>query len=334
MSNNKVQYPEAAHSLQEDLHQPLVSVIICFYNEEQFLEEAIESVLKQDYKNLELLLVDDGSIDKSTQIAIQFADNFPAKVYYCEHEKHINKGLSASRNLGIKQAEGKYIAFLDADDVWLPAKLLSQVSIFQRNPDIGMIIEGSEYWYNWNDLQNENVRIFIGAAPETIYDPPQLIFSLYPLGNGAAPVPSGLIIKKESIQRCGSFEESFIKKYSLYEDQAFLAKIYLQEKIYVSSECNNLYRQRTGSIVESVKANGDYHTVRRYFLEWLNDYLINKKIQNAKLDKLLKKALMPYHHPLLYFFYNTMVKKIGKISNRIMPKNIKQFIKHNFSPVK
>src|SRR5260221_1467443 len=103
-------------------NEPLVSVIIAFLNEQRFLEEAIKSVLEQDYKHWELLLVDDGSTDPSTGIALKYADTFPNKIIYCEHADHINKGLSASRNHGIRRARGSLVAFLDADDVWLPAK--------------------------------------------------------------------------------------------------------------------------------------------------------------------------------------------------------------------
>ena len=100
--------------------KPLVSGIIIFLNAEKFIEEAIDSVFAQTYDNWELLLVDDGSTDRSTKIAQQYAQHYLAKVRYLEHENHQNLGMSATRNLGIRNVKGKYIAFLDADDVWLP----------------------------------------------------------------------------------------------------------------------------------------------------------------------------------------------------------------------
>jgi glycosyltransferase involved in cell wall biosynthesis len=75
----------------------LVSVITCFYNEEAFLSEAVNSVLNQEYTHWELLLVDDGSTDESVQIAKQFAADFPEKIFYVDHPAHQNKGLSSSR---------------------------------------------------------------------------------------------------------------------------------------------------------------------------------------------------------------------------------------------
>src|SRR5262249_40463181 len=102
--------------------KPLVSVIMIFLNAEPFIEEAIDSVLQQTYADWELLLVDDGSSDASTQIARRFAAGLPGRVRYLEHDQHVNLGKSASRNLGISEARGEFIAFLDADDVWLPHK--------------------------------------------------------------------------------------------------------------------------------------------------------------------------------------------------------------------
>jgi glycosyltransferase involved in cell wall biosynthesis len=86
-----------------------VSVIMIFLNGETFIRDAIDSVFSQTYPDWELLLVDDGSSDRSTQIALEYAAKYPEKVRYLEHDKHQNRGMSASRNLGISHAEGKYI---------------------------------------------------------------------------------------------------------------------------------------------------------------------------------------------------------------------------------
>src|SRR5262245_24155101 len=92
-----------------------VSVIIIFMNAQAFISDAIDSVFAQTYTNWELLLVDDGSTDASTQIALSFANGNPGRVRYLEHSGHRNRGMSASRNLGIQHAGGEYIGFLDAD---------------------------------------------------------------------------------------------------------------------------------------------------------------------------------------------------------------------------
>ncbi len=305
---------------------PLVSVIIAFLNEERHLHEAVESVLQQDYTHWELLLVDDGSTDRSTGIAKEYSMRFPGKIFYFEHEGHINKGLSASRNYGISQAQGKFIAFLDADDVWLPGKLSNQISIFRRFPDVAMVAETSEYWYSWSEEQRDNVQIPVGASPDRVYEPPQLMEQLYPLGKGAAPCPSALILKKAAFVRSGGFEESFKKEYGLYEDQAFLSKIYLNEKVFVSSACNNLYRQRPESIVSRVHADGKYHIVRKYFLEWLERYLKKEQTGNKEVRKLLQKTLFPYRFPRLYFLTEKLPRRVKKFVGKLH-KRVKKLVK-------
>jgi glycosyltransferase involved in cell wall biosynthesis len=291
---------------------PLVSIVIAFLNEERFLAEAIESVLGQDYPQWQLLLIDDGSVDRSTTIAKRYADEFTEKIIYYEHEGHINKGLSASRNYGIQQGLGEFIAILDADDIWLPSKLSNQVKIFQEFSDISMIAEASMYWYSWEDASKRDVIIPIGAPADNIYQPTELLTLLYPLGKAAAPCPSGLMMKRQAWLDVGRFEESFLNKYQLYEDQAFLSKIYLKEKVYISSACNNLYRQRSDSLAQIIKEQGSYHNVRKYFLEWLLAYLRDENLLSIRFKFILTKAILPYHYGEIIRVINIFCKLILK----------------------
>lgn len=284
---------------------PLVSVIICFLNEEVFLREAIESVIQQDYSAWELLLIDDGSTDNSSSLAKFFATQHPGKIRYLEHEGHVNKGLSASRNVGIREAWGNLVAFLDADDVWLPNKLKQQVAIMQQNPDVTLLCEASEYWFDWADPEKDNVFQPVGITPGRFYDPPHLLLELYPLGLGAAPCPSGLMIRKTKLHN-RYFEESFKGIYAMYEDQAFLSKIYLHDTVYVSDACTNRYRQRVGSIVQTVQESGHYHQVRQYYLAWLEQYLNVHHITDRQIRNSLNKAQQVYHHSRL----QTILKKL------------------------
>ncbi len=223
----------------ENNEAPKISVITCFFNVETFIEETIQSVLSQRYDNWELLLIDDGSQDGSTKIAKEYASKYPGKIHYYEHEEHKNKGLSYSRNVGIEIAEGELITFLDADDTWLPQYLTHQVEIFSKNPSCAMICEATEYWYSWNNQEHTDNIIPIGAGQDAAYAPPQLMLSLYPLGQGSAPCMCGVIIKKNVLEKYGGFDDSFK---GMYEDQVFLSKIYLDENIFISSACNNRFR--------------------------------------------------------------------------------------------
>ena len=301
--------------MEEDkvTNQPLVSVIIAFLNEERFLVDAVESVLRQSYRNWELLLVDDGSTDKSVGMAKDYANRFPERIHYLQHEGHANKGLSASRNKGIQHARGSLIALLDADDVWLPEKLEQQTTIFKRHPEVAMVAEASLYWFSWEAVQKQDILIPVGAPPDKVYQATELPRYLYPLGTGAAPCPSGLMLTKKALEKAGGFEESFTKEYQLYEDQALLHKIYLKENVYISSACNNKYRQRTGSIVEKVHADGHYLAVRKYFLDWLEAYMQNEAVESKEVQHLLQKALLPLRHPQVYYLTNTVPVKVKRV---------------------
>ena len=117
--------------------QPLVSVIIPTFNRAWCLKEAIDSVLTQTYKNYELIVVDDGSTDKTKGLLSQCKG---ITVLYQE-----NQGVSAARNRGIASSKGELIAFLDSDDLWQPEKLATQVAYFGQHHD-AMICQTEEIW--------------------------------------------------------------------------------------------------------------------------------------------------------------------------------------------
>ena len=111
---------------------PLVSVILPVYNGERMVAESIHSVLQQDYRPAELIVIDDGSTDGTAGIAAAFADR--VRYYYQPHS-----GAAAARNFGIRQAKGEYIAFIDADDLWPPGKLRFQMRCFEARPAIEIV---------------------------------------------------------------------------------------------------------------------------------------------------------------------------------------------------
>lgn len=107
---------------------PLVSIIIPVYNAAKYLDQTIQSVLDQTYINWELILINDGSPDNSNEVISKYLSN--PKLKYFEKQ---NGGVSTARNLGIAHAQGKYIAFLDADDAWLPLNLELKINCLQEN---------------------------------------------------------------------------------------------------------------------------------------------------------------------------------------------------------
>jgi len=117
------------------MNMPLVSIIMPVYNGLKFLDSAIISIFNQTYKDWELLLIDDGSADGSLKRIQEWTEKDGRIKAYC-HDGNKNFGVSATRNLGLKHATGKYLAFLDCDDIWYPNKLSEQVAILESDPEL------------------------------------------------------------------------------------------------------------------------------------------------------------------------------------------------------
>lgn len=251
---------------------PRVSVIVIFLDEVELLGEAIASVQAQTFTDWELLLCDDGSSDGSERIARDAAAADP-RIHHLQHPGGVNRGMSATRNLGARAARGELLALLDADDTWMPEKLVVQVGLLDDHPRAAMVCGASLYWRSWAPGAAEgDVVVPVGAEPG-LHEPPSLSLRLYPLGPGAAPCPSDIVVRRSIVEAVGGFEEHFTGSRQLYEDQGFLAKVYLRHPVYVFAGCLSRYRQRPDSCVATVTAGGDYDAVRRYFLDWLDRHV-------------------------------------------------------------
>jgi glycosyltransferase involved in cell wall biosynthesis len=274
-----------------------VSIITIFLNSEAFIAEAIESVLVQSFSSFELILVDDGSTDTSSAIARRYAETYPGRIRYIEHPHHANRGMSASRNAGISVARGDLIAFIDADDVWLPDKLQEQISIFEAHPEVGLVAGATLYWDRWRG--GEDRTVLVGHLQNQVLSPPLALLSLYPLGKAEAPCPSCVIVRRAVVESVGGFEASFVGRLQMYEDQAFLCKVYLFTPVYFSDRIWFKYRQHNSSCVaENVKA-GHYNAVRQHFLAWLDRQLKAGSVKDRRVWQKLRQANWPYRHPRL-----------------------------------
>ncbi|CAM3818950.1 glycosyltransferase family 2 protein [Sphingobacterium prati] len=133
--------------MQKEDNQPLVSVVIPCYNAEDFVEEAVRSIMTQSYSNLQIILLDDCSTDKTGDILIRLEqeDN---RIIYCKNSTNLK--LIETLNKGITLATGEYIARMDADDISMPLRLAKQVEYLEANPDCGVV--GTSGMYLDNDL--------------------------------------------------------------------------------------------------------------------------------------------------------------------------------------
>lgn len=269
---------------------PIVTAIIIFLNGERYIEESIQSIFSQTYKHWELLLVDDGSTDESSTIARRYAEQYADRVFYLEHEGHQNRGMSASRNLGIQHARGEFIAFLDADDIWLPYKLEEQLKIFDAFPDAGMVYGKTLLWHSWTNKpedSNKDRFLSLGVRPNALIKPPRLLLTL--LEGSQAPTTCNAIVRKSVIEQVGHFEEEFR---GMYEDQVFFSKVLLQIPVFVSDRCWAKYRQHSDSCYNNtVKDLEKARAARLIFLTWLKNYFQQQKMQSFYLWFFLLKDI-------------------------------------------
>ena len=281
---------------------PIVSVIIIFLNAEEFIQEAVDSVFAQTYKDWELLLVDDGSTDASTTIARCYAEAYPEKMHYLEHPAHQNRGMSASRNLGIANAKGEYIAFLDADDVWLSHKLEQQVRILESLPEVGMVFGTTQWWYSWTGNQEDIGRDYtheLGVSPNSLLQPSELLIRSLPR-ESISPCTCSVLLRRAAVEQVGGFEEIFR---GLYEDQAFFAKVSLTTPIFASPTPVARYRQHLKSNCSVAEKNRQYIAARKLFLNWMIHYLKSRSYQNQEVWQALRRELQAISPSLLARLY-------------------------------
>lgn len=141
-------------------NKPLVSAVMATYNNADFIVEAIESVLTQDYRNLELIIVDDGSTDGTPDILAAYAED--PRVTMIRQE---NQGQTVAKNAGLARSRGKYVAFCDSDDYWLPGKIGKQVEVAETSPSIGLVY-GRARWIDskGNELTALKMKPFQGRV--------------------------------------------------------------------------------------------------------------------------------------------------------------------------
>jgi glycosyltransferase involved in cell wall biosynthesis len=169
--------------------KPQVSIIIPTYNRGWIIKEAIDSVLAQDYTEFELIVVDDGSTDHTSGVL----DSYGKDIKVLSQK---NKGVSAARNRGIAEASGKFIAFLDSDDLWLSQKLSVQIEFFNQNPD-ALICQTEEVW----------IRNGLRITPKKRHKKPSgMIFK--PSLERCLVSPSAVMIQRSLFDRVGEFDET------------------------------------------------------------------------------------------------------------------------------
>lgn len=171
---------------------PFISVIIPAYKAAKYIEETVRSVLNQTYSHFELIIVDDGSPDDQDQIIEKLCKE-DSRIRYVKQE---NGGVSSARNHGFQLSTGSYIAFLDADDVWLPDNLASKVEFLNQNQHIGLVHSDLE---QIDEKSERNGQVMSGKSGWLLND-------LLAWQSSCIPAPSSCVIRRSCLENVGVFD--------------------------------------------------------------------------------------------------------------------------------
>lgn len=267
-----------------------------FFQEERFIVEAIESVIAQSYTAWELLLVDDGSTDGSTALARGYAARFPDRIRCLRHPGGANRGMAASRNLGMAAARGELIAFLDADDAYLPERLAHHVELLEGLPAPAIVIGADLYWHSWDPDAREPDRIVpIGVSTGVPFAPPRLLTLMLAPRLAAAPGICSVTFHRLDADGLTGAPDAFIGH---YEDQCLYDALLARRPVLVTDAALAKYRQHPGSYTARTAAGtaieGQGNAAELRFLEWLRDHLAEHGLLTGALAAALRVRFEPH----------------------------------------
>lgn len=279
---------------------PFVSVILPTYNHAEYIGKAIASVLNQTHKNLELIIIDNYSEDDTKKIVDSYKDN---RIIYM---KFRNNGIiAASRNHGIKQSRGEYIAFLDSDDVWHKQKLETQLPHFEISEIIGVASNAT-----WNSetpyyRKNNYARSKHGYVDYKYKD----------ILNQNTIITSSLIVRKETLNQSGLFDES--KNYSCIEDW----------ELWLRVARHGSFRVLEGELLTyliSLKRGYQYSVILKNSIDMIEKqvelgYAAHDDIIGVKVNIFFSIArnLLEYDQPQSRKYYIKAIKVTHHISKKI-----------------
>lgn len=255
---------------------PEVSILMTALNTAPFVAEAIRSIFDQDtLRTWELVFVDDGSTDATLRIVKRIAERHPERVRLFTHPGGQNRGISASRNLALRHARGRTIAFLDSDDVWLPHHVETMASLLESMPEVGMVYAAAERWVH-------STRPFDEQAARAAMWGENYLPPLVPEGESCGLLPPGQLLewfrKDESLVPCictvmvhariARSVNGFCNEFrGLYDDQVFHAKVSALHWVYAHDACVARYRQHAASCCAQGRLNTEAQRAQQEVFE-------------------------------------------------------------------
>ena len=267
----------------------LVSIIIPCYNASAYIAEAINSVLSQTYKCIEIIVVNDGSTDNSEKIIKTFNNSV---IYKCQN----NQGVAAARNTGYRSSKGEYICFLDADDWFYPENIDKKINYLKTNPEIGLV-------HSIVEITDENLvstgKYLKGKAGDDLTQ--SLLNFELPI-----PCPSNVLIKRDVLNKIGLFDvnlstsadfELWLRACSLYQT-GMINEVGIKYRQHSSNMFSNknLYQKDTQYIIDKHAPGSKYN--------W--SPFIYKKLYSLMLNSIKEKNMIN----AAYYFYRYLKAKL------------------------
>lgn len=224
-----------------------VSVVVPIYNVEEYLEECLDSLVGQTYEKIEIILVNDGSTDRSLEIAEQYAEKYE-KIKLVSQE---NGGLSKARNTGMKLADGRYLCFVDSDD-WLERNTIQEIAALMENDDLDLCLFGAKgYLSDENGLHRQPEGDYCyGSESEGIFSGKELFCRLYSAGEYKASACMYMVKRELMLESGLVFREGII-----HEDELFTPLLfYYAKRAGLTQKRFYCRRIRKNSIVTGTKA--------------------------------------------------------------------------------
>ncbi len=251
------------------MQESLASVIIPVYNGISYICDAIESAVKQTYKNIEIIVVDDGSTDGLKEVLAPYIKRGTIRYFYEE-----NKGLAAARNTGIKNAKGEYIAFLDADDVFLPEKVERQVTYLTEHPECD--ISYSDIWHFYEESPERNMSL------QYVYYSGSEVFPRLLKKNFINPLT--VVMRRSVTERFGLFNEDFRRS----EDWEYWIRLsWLGARFCFLPEKLARYRMRRASLSYDWKSEVQRKRKELDIFLWLRSRMPRQARRNYRLGSIV-----------------------------------------------
>ncbi len=278
----------------------MISIIIPLYNKEKFIAQTLQSVLEQTYTNFEVVIVNDGSTDNSSNIVKSITDN-RIKLLSIK-----NSGVSVARNIGIKNAKNSWIAFLDADDYWAPTFLQEIVTVIKKHPENKIFATGRSLVYSNKTTRYKNEHLpKDGTTSKLNY------FKV--ISNALPPInSSNSVIHKTLFEEKGYFNP----EQKQHEDHDLWMRLCVNEKVVFINKNLSFYRKE----IEQSASKRTYEALD--FCKYINTIL---KVKNQLTDE-EKHYFKQYYQPFLLISYIKNYKNYTFEEDQMVYTNIKPLV--------